>query len=265
MVVPQSNGRDRYQTDLRGEAVTVPPGESRTVKEYVFAGAKEVPLLERYAENPGIVGIDRAVDWGWFRFLTKPFFHALLWFKSVLGSFGLAMMIFLSVLVFFVSKSNNVKRSIVTANALEFNKAYVGATFHTNIGDIKIEFLHQNAPQAIYNFIELAEKKFYNGTKFHYVLKGFLIQAGDPLSRSMNKTLYGTGGPGHTLPNEKSSEPMKQGIVAMASMGKNTSGSQFFILTAPFGGRFGFLLTEASLLCYFSFYVRDYRNWWKAI
>src|SRR3990167_7119940 len=111
--------------------------------------------------------------------------------------FGLAMMIFLSVLVFFVGKSNNVKRSIVTANALEFNKAYVGATFHTNIGDIKIEFLHQNAPQAIYNFIELAEKKFYNGTKFHYVLKGFLIQAGDPLSRSMNKTLYGTGGPGH--------------------------------------------------------------------
>ncbi len=146
---------------------------------------------------------------------------------------GIAVLAFLSVLLFFVNKSNNVKRTIITANAMEFNKAYNGAVLHTSVGDIEIEFLQYNAPQAIFNFIELADKEFYNGTKFHYVLKDFLIQGGDPLSRGSDKTLYGTGGPGYTLPSEKGTEPMERGVLAMASVGKETSGSQFFILTAP--------------------------------
>ncbi|MDO8482657.1 MAG: peptidylprolyl isomerase [bacterium] len=146
---------------------------------------------------------------------------------------GLALLVFLSVLTYFVNKSNNVKRAIITANAIEFNKSYAGATLHTTVGDIRIEFLHEDAPKTIFNFIELVEKRFYNGTKFHYVLRNFLIQGGDPLSRGTNKTLYGTGGPGYSLPSEKSPMlQMKQGIVAMANIGKDTSGSQFFIVTA---------------------------------
>lgn len=143
------------------------------------------------------------------------------------------MLIFLSVLTFFVNKSNSVKRAIVTANAIEFNKAYTGAVLRTTVGDIKIEFLHGKAPKTIYNFIELAEKRFYNGTKFHYVLKNFLIQGGDPLSRKTDKSLYGTGGPGYSLPSERNDEPLSQGVVAMANIGNDTSGSQFFIVTAP--------------------------------
>lgn len=145
---------------------------------------------------------------------------------------GLAIMVFLSSLTFFVNKSNNVKRTLVAAEALQFNKAYNGAILHTTVGDIEIEFFHQKAPNTIYNFIELVEKKFYDGTKFHYVLKNFLIQGGDPMSRKSDQTLYGTGGPGYIMPNERSAEPMERGVVAMAALGKDTSGSQFFILTA---------------------------------
>lgn len=145
---------------------------------------------------------------------------------------SLALVVFLSILTFFVLRSNDVKRNIASANAIAFNLAYTGAIFHTTVGNIEIEFLQKDAPKAIYNFIDLAEKKFYDGTKFHYVLKNFLIQGGDPLSRGTDKSLYGTGSPGYTLPEEISIEPMERGIVAMANLGQNTSGSQFFILTA---------------------------------
>ncbi len=86
--------RDRYQTDLRGDAVSIAPGASHTTKDYVFAGAKEVQMLDSYAKNPGIARFDLAVDWGWFYFLTKPFFYALLWLREVIGNFGLAILAF---------------------------------------------------------------------------------------------------------------------------------------------------------------------------
>ncbi|TAL01243.1 MAG: membrane protein insertase YidC [Rhodospirillaceae bacterium] len=90
--------RDRYQTDLRGEALTLQPGESRTVKSYVFAGAKELELLDGYANDPGLSRFDLAIDFGWFYFLTKPFFYALLWLKGALGNFGLAILALTTVL-----------------------------------------------------------------------------------------------------------------------------------------------------------------------
>lgn len=85
-------GRDRYQTDLRGEALTVSAGETKAVKAYVFAGAKEVRLLDFYADTLKIANFDLAVDFGWFYFLTKPFFYILEWFKDLLGNFGLAIL-----------------------------------------------------------------------------------------------------------------------------------------------------------------------------
>jgi len=88
------NGRDRYQTDLRGDAVTVQPGENKAVRSYLFSGAKELQLLDEYAVNPGIPRFDLAIDFGWYYFLTKPFFLAIRWLHGVLGNFGLAIIAF---------------------------------------------------------------------------------------------------------------------------------------------------------------------------
>jgi len=88
------NGRDRYQTDLRAEPVTVAPGEEKAVTGYMFAGAKELELLDNIAQNPGLTQFDLAIDFGWFYFLTKPFFHALRWLNGILGNFGLAIIAF---------------------------------------------------------------------------------------------------------------------------------------------------------------------------
>lgn len=144
----------------------------------------------------------------------------------------IGIMVFLLILWFFVNKSTTVKKSIVTANAIAFNRSYAGAVIHTSVGDIGLEFLQKDAPKAIYNFINLANKNFYDGTKFHYILKNLLVQGGDPLSRKDDARAYGTGGPGYILPNEFSNEPVERGAVAMANLGTDTSGSQFFIITA---------------------------------
>ena len=88
------SGRDRYQTDLRGEPVALAPGEEKSVSGYVFAGAKELELLDQIATDPGLTQFDLAIDFGWFYFLTKPFFHALRWLHGILGNFGLAIIAF---------------------------------------------------------------------------------------------------------------------------------------------------------------------------
>ncbi|MSO97091.1 MAG: membrane protein insertase YidC [Rhodospirillaceae bacterium] len=96
-------GRDRYQTDLRGEPITLAAKDTKTITSYVFAGAKELALLDSYTDNLGIARLDLAVDFGWFYFLTKPFFYILTWLKGVLGNFGLAILgftIFLRGLMF---------------------------------------------------------------------------------------------------------------------------------------------------------------------
>ena len=87
-------GRDRFQTDLRADPVTAQPGETKAVTGYLFAGAKELQLLDAYAENPGIPRFDLAIDFGWYYFLTKPFFLGLRWLHGLLGNFGLAIIAF---------------------------------------------------------------------------------------------------------------------------------------------------------------------------
>ena len=106
------------------------------------------------------------------------------------------------------------------------------AILHTSKGAITIQFNSRVAPSTINNFIAFASSNFYDGTKFHRVVKDLLIQGGDPLSREKDKSLYGTGGPGFVYEDEIESLPMKYGAVAMANRGKpNTNGSQFFIVT----------------------------------
>ncbi|MDD4351544.1 MAG: peptidylprolyl isomerase [Candidatus Gracilibacteria bacterium] len=104
------------------------------------------------------------------------------------------------------------------------------ATLETNLGNIKIRLFATEAPKTVENFEKLAKAGFYDGLKFHRVIKGFMIQTGDPLSKDEDPSNDGTGGPGYAFEDEFS--PELQNIsyaVAMANSGPNTNGSQFFI------------------------------------
>lgn len=107
------------------------------------------------------------------------------------------------------------------------------AIVHTNQGDITIEFL-PDAPNTAANFRKLAESGFYNGTKFHRVIKDFMIQGGDPLTKDDSmQARWGTGGPGYKFDDEiHANNKNTIGTIAMANAGPNTNGSQFFINTA---------------------------------
>jgi len=103
----------------------------------------------------------------------------------------------------------------------------------TNYGDIEIELFPDKAPATVENFKKLAEAHFYDGTRFHRVIKSFMIQGGDPLSRDINqKDGWGTGGPGYQFKDEINDVKLVKGVLAMANSGPNTNGSQFFIVTA---------------------------------
>ena len=103
----------------------------------------------------------------------------------------------------------------------------------TSLGDITLALFLDAAPYTTENFLTLASRGFYGGTRFHRVIKDFMIQGGDPLSRDTSRvSLWGTGGPGYTFADEKNDYKMLRGVVAMANSGSNTNGSQFFIVTA---------------------------------
>ena len=92
-----------------------------------------------------------------------------------------------------------------------------------DISNEAIEFLPEYAPISVGNFCKLAEEDFYNGIEFHRIVSGFVIQAGDPSGT-------GWGGPGYDIISEFSPLPYKIGMVGMASAGKDTEGSQFFVM-----------------------------------
>ena len=101
------------------------------------------------------------------------------------------------------------------------------------MGDITIEFDTTNAPNTAANFIKLAQAGFYDGTKFHRVIKGFMDQGGDPLTKDDTKMAqWGTGGPGYQFADENVGADNSVGVVSMANSGPNTNGSQFFINAA---------------------------------
>lgn len=105
------------------------------------------------------------------------------------------------------------------------------AELHTSAGEIDIRFFPDVAPSHVKNFIDLAEKGFYNGTKFHRVIPKMMIQGGDPNTVSGNPSTWGTGGSGTNVPAEFSSVKHKRGIVSMArSNNPNSASSQFFIM-----------------------------------
>jgi cyclophilin family peptidyl-prolyl cis-trans isomerase len=115
------------------------------------------------------------------------------------------------------------------AMAIDPNKTYT-ADLQTNKGDIQVEFYPKDAPQTVNNFICLARDGYYDGTPFHRIVKGFVIQGGDP-------TGTGRGGPGYQFNDEPIAKDYEQGVLAMANAGPNTNGSQFFIVLEDLRGR----------------------------
>ena len=108
------------------------------------------------------------------------------------------------------------------------------ATFETNKGTIVAELYDKDAPNTVANFEKLANSKFYDGVKFHRVIPDFVVQGGDPLSRELapGDPKIGTGGPGYKIKCETAGNPRKHevGALSMAHAGKDTGGSQFFMV-----------------------------------
>ncbi len=111
---------DKYQVDTLGQGRNLAPGGNITVESHLFAGAKEVKLLDTYAKNLDIHRFDLAIDFGWFYFLTKPFFYALDFFNSHLGNFGLSILL-LTVLIkiLFFPLANKSYRSMSAMKKLQ--------------------------------------------------------------------------------------------------------------------------------------------------
>lgn len=113
----------------------------------------------------------------------------------------------------------------------KFNKKYdniekIFAVIDTHEGKIEVELFFKKAPNTVANFIDLAQKGFYNGLIFHRVIQGFMTQGGDPKGD-------GTGGPGYTIDDENNDLKHEAGTLAMANSGPNTGGSQFYLTHMP--------------------------------
>jgi len=111
--------------------------------------------------------------------------------------------------------------------ALQPGKKYT-ASIETSAGTMTAELFADEAPKTVNNFVFLARDGFYNGVIFHRVIRGFMIQGGDP-------TGTGRGGPGYQFNDERVSRPYKRGTLAMANAGPNTNGSQFFVMHSDYG------------------------------
>jgi len=128
------------------------------------------------------------------------------------------------------TESSNANQTTIINNV---NKKSNMITIDTNYGKIVFETYNADAPKTVENFVTLANKGYYNGVIFHRVIKGFMIQGGDP-------TGTGAGGPGYQFadelnPNTSSYKAgYKKGVVAMANSGPDTNGSQFFIMTEDY-------------------------------
>jgi peptidyl-prolyl cis-trans isomerase B (cyclophilin B) len=106
------------------------------------------------------------------------------------------------------------------------------AVIETSLGEIEIEFFPDKAPGHVKNFVDLAKKGFYDGTTFHRVIPGFMIQGGDPNTKDLKapRERHGTGGPGYTIKAEFNDTAHKRGILSMArAQNPDSAGCQFFI------------------------------------
>ena len=146
--------------------------------------------------------------------------------KSI-GVFALLCLLFTAVPAFAEVKQ-------ITFTEKEIKKmAETKAVIETKFGNIELKFFPEVAPGHVSNFIELAKKGFYDGTIFHRVIPGFMIQGGDPNSKNPDRSTHGMGGPGYSIKAEFNDKSHKRGILSMArSANPDSAGSQFFICVA---------------------------------
>lgn len=124
------------------------------------------------------------------------------------------------------------KQKIFTKEEIK-KMSEIKAVIETKFGNIELRFFPEVAPGHVNNFIDLAKKGFYDGTIFHRVIPGFMIQGGDPNSKNPDKSKHGMGGPGYAIKAEFNEKPHKRGILSMArSANPDSAGSQFFICVA---------------------------------
>ena len=105
--------------------------------------------------------------------------------------------------------------------------------FETEAGEIKFQLFSQDAPDTTKNFTKLVEEGFYNGLAFHRVIPGFMAQGGCPNTKEGSSGMPGTGGPGYSIKCEINKNKHLSGSLSMAHAGKDTGGSQFFIVYEP--------------------------------
>jgi len=139
--------------------------------------------------------------------------------KQIFAIIGILLIV--GVAGFFIMKKQ--KKSVKTVKT----EKSVTAVMHTEKGDITISFNAKETPITVNNFVTLSKKGFYNNTIFHRVIRGFMIQGGDPKGD-------GTGGPGYKFDDEPFTGEYLKGTMAMANAGPNTNGSQFFIMHADY-------------------------------
>lgn len=143
-----------------------------------------------------------------------------------------AGMVVVSVLTFILSAYAEQGDSKSTKEEIK-HMAETRAIIETKFGNIELVFFPDKAPNHVNNFIKLAKKGFYDGTTFHRVIPGFMIQGGDPNSKDTDRSRHGMGSPGYTLNAEFNNKPHKRGTLSMArSANPNSAGSQFFICVA---------------------------------
>jgi dolichyl-diphosphooligosaccharide--protein glycosyltransferase len=130
------------------------------------------------------------------------------------------------------NKSNIINNKSLTTKNMTTNSSTNIANIETTQGNIKVQFFPDQAPNHVKNFIDLSKKGFYDGTVFHRIVKGFVIQGGDPNTKNdSNRQTWGTGGPGYTVNAEFNNISHDRGILSMArTADPNSAGSQFFIV-----------------------------------
>jgi len=124
----------------------------------------------------------------------------------------------------------------VTGSVLAQEKAKGAVITLQKGGEIRIEFFPEDAPKTVENFVKLASQGFYDGQLFHRVEPGFVVQTGDPQSKTLKPgdPKLGTGGPGYTIKAEFNKRPHERGVVAMArTSDPDSAGSQFYMTVAP--------------------------------
>jgi peptidyl-prolyl cis-trans isomerase B (cyclophilin B) len=141
-----------------------------------------------------------------------------------------------SVLAFFLLLMNGVyaetKQNFFAKEEIK-KMSETRAIIETSLGNIELKFFPDVAPNHVSNFVELAKKRFYDGTTFHRVIPKFMIQGGDPNSKKPDRSKHGMGGPGHTIKAEFNDKPHKRGTLSMArAADPDSAGSQFFICVA---------------------------------